>query len=230
MATKYFILTKGEKDNQIIVLNHSETHILPQVNLDYYCSHGLFEQALIDWCKQFCSRDTLFLDIGAHSGTYAISLAKYAKTVHCFEPQRMTYYSLCGGVALSGIRNAICHNIGLGSEDQVGAQTLNIVSNDGGGSSLHATAGILETETIRIHTLDSLNLDNIGFIKMDIENNELQAIKGGLETLKRSNYPPILFESNTDNIELFEYVKGIGYSIMHIHGYANMFLASFAKT
>jgi FkbM family methyltransferase len=218
-------MTNSEQDKQIIVLNNKDTHILPQVNLQYYSTNGLFEQSLIDWCKQLCDKNKLFLDIGAHSGTYTVSLAQHCKEVHSFEPQRMTYYSLCGSVALSGIQHAFCHNFGLGSETQVGLQTLKIISNDGGGSSLNTAEKVLKEETIVIKTLDELNLQNIGFIKMDIEGNELNALKGATNTLKLSNFPKILFESNSENKELFDFIKNLGYTVININGYQNMFLA-----
>lgn len=226
MSTKYFILTRNTDSNQIIVLNNSDTHILPQVNLDYYTKNGLFEESLIDWSSQFCRKDKVFLDIGAHSGTYTISLAKYCKTVHSFEPQRMTYYSLCGSVALSYAENVFCHNFGLGAETQTGQQILNIVSDDGGGSTVQPITNIKKTELISIRTLDSMNLQDIAFIKIDVEGNELNVLKGGLTTLKQSNYPKILFESNTYNSELFSFLTNLGYSTINITGYPNMYLAT----
>jgi FkbM family methyltransferase len=232
MSTKYFILTKpsdktldNNSENQIVFLNKSLSYILPQINLDYYSKHGLFENRLIEWCKQFCKKDTILLDIGAHTGTYSISLASYCKHVHAFEPQKMTYYSLCGGVALSHIENITCHQFGLGSKEQVGPLSLKIVSNDGGGSSLHSDKNILREETIEVATLDSFKLTNIGFIKMDVEENELHVLLGAVETLKLSNYPPILFESNSTNEVLFSYIKTLGYKILPISGCSNMFLA-----
>lgn len=226
MSTNYFILTRNTESNQILVLNNTNTHILPQVNLDYYTKNGLFEQSLIDWSAQFCQKDKVFLDIGAHSGTYTISLAKYCKTVHSFEPQRMTYYSLCGSVALSNAENVFCHNLGLGEETQTGQQTLNIVSDDGGGSTIQPITNIKKTELITVKTLDSMNLEDIGFIKMDVEGNELSVLKGALNTLKQSNYPKILFESNTYNSELFSFLTNLGYSMINITGYPNMYLAT----
>jgi FkbM family methyltransferase len=234
MSCNYFILTKPNNnvsynnDNQIIYLNNSNTFILPQVNIDYYMKYGLFECNLIEWSKQFCSKDKNFLDIGAHSGTYSICLSNSCNQVYSFEPQKMTYYTLCGSVALSNINNVTCINIGLGSPEQVGTQTLNIVSNDGGGSSLFANnSNVLKTEQIQINTLDSFNLGNIGFIKMDVEENELFVLKGALNTLKQSNYPTILFESNNSNEELFSFLKNINYKIQPINGVNNMFLALF---
>lgn len=233
MTTKYFIMSKmpGEPihdnaQNHILYLNNQDIHILPKTNIQYYIDHGLFECNLIEWCKQFCKRDKVFLDIGAHSGTYSVSLSDYCNHVHSFEPQKMTYYSLCGSVVLSGKENITCWKYGLGSPEQVGKQNLKIVSNDGGGSSLHSTnQPILREETIEIKTLDHFEIENIGFIKMDVEENELYVLKGALNTIKKNNYPKILFESNYNNQELFNFIKEIGYKdIVPVGGCNNMYL------
>jgi FkbM family methyltransferase len=240
----YFILEKAkfknvsyDTDNKIITIDSNNNnndnnnprkniYILPYNNIEYYRSYGLFEKNLIEWSKQFCTIDKNILDIGAHSGTYAISLAQCCNLVYAFEPQQMTYYSLCGSVALSNIQNINCIKYGLGSEDQVGIQTLNIVSDDGGGSTLLGSTSVLKTENIEVKTLDRFNITNISFIKMDVEDNELNVLRGGLKTLKNSNYPKILFESNTFNETLFNFLKELKYNIIPINGVNNMFLAS----
>jgi FkbM family methyltransferase len=234
MSTKYFILTKEHTTNnemdQLVFINRPTTYILPQVNLDYYAKYGLFENQLIEWTKQLVTKEKNFLDIGSHTGTYAISLADLCEEVYCFEPQKLTYYALCGSVALSNKRNITCFQTGLGSEDQVGIKTLKIVSNDGGGSSIHAETGILREEQIEIKSLDSYQIRNIGFIKMDVEENELDVLKGATETIIQSNYPKILFESNPNDVTrqqaLFEYITNtLNYRIISIGGYSNMYLA-----
>ena len=230
---EYFILTKPENlnisdntKNQIISLNN-KNYILPKCNINYYINNGLFENNLIEWSKQFCDKNKNMLDIGAHSGTYTISLAEHCNHIYSFEPQKMTYYSLCGSVALSNINNVTCYKYGLGSEEQVGEHFLNIVSLDGGGSSLHCNNenNILKKEEIKILTLDSFNLQNIGFIKMDVEENELQVLLGSVNTLKNSNYPKILFEMNEINTQLLDFLTKIGYNITNINNYPNMYLA-----
>jgi len=235
MSTDYFLLTKSftqpitnDDDNQLLYLKNKQTFLLPSVNFDYYAKHGLFEKHLIEWSKQFCLKDKLFLDIGAHTGTYSLAFANLCKEVHAFEPQRMTFYALCGSIALSNLTNVYAHPFGLGSPEQVGQQPLFIVSNDGGGSSLHTSQeSILSTESIEIKTLDSIALRNIGFIKMDIENNELFLLKGAKQTLQESGYPPILFESNHQNQELFDYLTNeFGYQVNQLTGTGNMYLAS----
>jgi FkbM family methyltransferase len=233
MSCKYFILTKPKdrdvtdnKKNKIIHMNKL-IFILPSNLLSYYSTHGLFESRLIEWSKKFCSSNKITLDIGAHSGTYSLCLANRSQHVYSFEPQRMTYYSLCGSVALSNLKNVTCHNFGLGSPEQVGENELFIVSNDGGGSTLIKNQSpVLSTETVSIRTLDSLGLTNIGFIKMDVEENELNVLKGAMETLKNSNYPTILFESNYINEELFNFIRQLSYNITQVSGVSNMFLAT----
>lgn len=231
--TDYFILTKqnncditNDEKNQFIYVKN-KVYILPKNNIGYYISNGLFEKDLIDWCRQFCNTNQNMLDIGAHTGTYAISLAEYCNKVYAFEPQRMTYYSLCGSIALSNIKNVECLNYGLGTTEQVGKQTLNIVSLDGGGSTLHEKNehNILCTEEINMRTLDSFNIDNISFIKIDVEGNELQVLMESRDTLKRSNYPRIMFEMNQTNAELLHFLHKLDYNVVQITGYNNMFLA-----
>jgi hypothetical protein len=64
---------------------------------------------------------------------------------------------------------------------------------------------------------------------MDIEGNELEALKGAVETIQKSQYPKILFESNDKNKDLFSFIINMGYIIIDISGYPNMFLASYEK-
>ena len=235
MTTKYFILTKNENNdisnndyNQFILLNKNNVYILPHNNLNYHLTNGIFEGDLIEWCKQFGNDNKNMLDVGAHTGTYTISLSKYFNHVYSFEPQKMTYYALCGSVALSNIQNVTCYNFGLGSESQVGEQMLKIISVDGGGSTLHMTdnSKIIKEESVIIKTLDELDLENIGFIKIDVEDNEYYVIFGAIDTIIKSNYPKILYESNVRNKNLENKLIDLGYKILNIIGYSNMYLAS----
>jgi FkbM family methyltransferase len=247
MSTSYFILSKSKTsthvydntDNQIIDLNNNRlAFFLPKNIISYYCENGIFESELIDWSKQFCSKEKIFLDIGAHTGTYSLSLSQECKEVYSFEPQKMTYYALCGSVAMSNLQNITCLNIGLGSNNQVGKKWLNIVSDDGGGSTLHLTdnnkTNVLRKEEITVETLDNIAdkysiSSDIGFVKMDVEDNEYYVLLGAENTLKNSNYPKILFECNNrgNNQPLFTYLSKLGYIVISVQGVANMYLASY---
>ena len=60
---------------------------------------------------------------------------------------------------------------------------------------------------------------------MDVEENEAFVLHGGINTLARSGYPPILFESNGENPGLFGFIRMIGYNIITVGGCNNMYLA-----
>ena len=246
MSTSYFLLTKPCENTEKPIIENNEkdvivyptsgiTYILPKNLASCYVKDGLFESQLINWCSQFIKKKTgdVFLDIGAHTGSWSLSLAPLAKHVYAFEPQKMTYYGLCGGVALSNLKNVTCINKGLGSQDQCGKQPLYIVSDDGGGSTVQPPSNnVLRQEEIEIITLDSLKIKDVSFIKMDVEENELAVLQGAVHTIKKNKYPPIVFECNDSNLALdtqhrlyIFLTNDLDYNITPIMGVTNMFLA-----
>lgn len=210
------------------ILPQGDNFLLPKSIFSYYVENGLFEQSLIDWSKQFVNKNTVFLDIGAHSGTYSINLAPHCKNVYSFEPQRMTYYALCGSVAISNYPNIFCHNVALGETER--EQTLYINSEDGGSSSLIPHNNTFSTEKVQVKTLDSFDLRDISFIKIDVEGFEANVIRGAVNTLKNSNYPHILFEANPSQreqeIDTVNVLNSLGYQVIPVGGYPNMRLAT----
>lgn len=181
---------------------HTTSFIMkhPNSTSKYILDNGIFEKSLIKWSvTNFKNPEKVFLDIGAHMGTYAVNLAKFFHHTHAFEAQRETYYCLAGNVALNGLTPKItAHQVALTSHDDKGkTMELKIVSDDGGGSSIKNLANNtnpIETEKVETKALDDYQLDNIGFIKIDVEGAELDVLKGAVNTLKRNDYPPFIFE------------------------------------
>jgi FkbM family methyltransferase len=205
---------------------------MPNPTSEYIIHHGIQEKSLINWCEQFCSPDKIFLDIGAHVGTYALSLAPKCKKVYAFECQRENYYQLCGGVAINASWNVYPYHVELGSENMSNAP-IYIVSHDGGSTTLDPTRpNVMETQTTEMKTLDSYGFNDIGFIKLDVEGHEESVLRGSVETLKRCNYPPFIFESWIEDIyekqreSLHNFIMSLGYKIFPLHGYPHMKLAS----
>lgn len=206
------------------------SYILPQNHLNDIRQNGLFEEPLIDWSREFCQKDKNFVDIGAHTGTYALGMAPVSKRVYAFEPQRMTYYGLCGSVSLSFYENVYCYNVALGSPEQVGTADLRIVSVDGGGSTLQTPPEhqqVISTESVEVRTLDSYTLTDVGFIKMDVEGNEPDVIRGGKVTITTNDYPRLLMEANTMEMRdaIADVLSEFEYRTTIIAGYPNMMLA-----
>ena len=203
---------------------------------DHILKQGIFEYDVIKWCEQFVSMNGNFIDIGAHMGTYSVILSKKCRHVFAFEAQKFTADCLSIGLAINSCLNVTVHNVALGSEKGTG--TLHHVSEDGGGSTVRSTIPtmasqkVLSTEEISINTLDSYEIDNVDFLKLDVEGFELEVLKGATETLKRSRYPPFVFEAwnddwyKQDKEALFAFVRQLGYKIHPIRGTSNMYLAA----
>jgi len=227
--------------NLDVTFSEDIIYLLPNnVALDIFSQSegGVPENSLIEWViEDVFPAGKNFIDIGAHVGTYCINFAKKsnAKDIFAFECQRNTYNCLCGGIALNQIQNINTYNVALGSPKQVGKKDLHIISHDGGGSSicteLPTHTNPLKKETVQVLTLDSFGITNIGLIKMDVEGNELNVLKGAVQTLKASNYPKILFEVwdndwyKLQRERLFSFLRNLGYEIIPILGYKQMFLA-----
>jgi FkbM family methyltransferase len=234
--------------------NTQDVYLLPSTNIDYYRHRGLFEKGLIEWSKQLCDPNWVMLDIGAHTGTYGIALANHCQHVYAFEPQKSTYYALCGSVALSNKTDKItCINVALGSELQSKREnpTLKVRSADGGGSSMFHISSATNTpidaidsdsspdktttqtlceENICVTTLDAMKIQNIGFIKLDVEYNELAVLQGGKRTIHQ-NLPKILFEVNPEETAankqaLIDFLtQEFNYKITALSNTNNMYLA-----
>jgi FkbM family methyltransferase len=194
---------------------------------------GIPELTIIEWAKQFGNKEKLFIDCGAHMGAYSVLLADSFKEVHAFEAQRRTFHQLCGNVFINEKTNVTTHHKIV--TDKIHAhspQTLSVVSEDGGGSTVrNPTKPVLSTERVDAINLDWYHFENIGLIKLDIEGNELAALKGAELTLKRSGCPPLIFEANNDEWyasekkELFNYLTSLDYKIVEIRPFDNMYAA-----
>lgn len=177
----------------------------------------------------------LILDIGAHIGTYSIPIAKDIQNsggkVIAFEPQRIVYYQFCGNIILNRLDNCIALNKAVGSYDgtvsipeidynnnnNVGAFSLNKEYRE-----RHNIEGCMleKKNSVPITRVDSLHLEKSpSLIKIDVEGLELNVLKGAVQTLEASNFPPILFEAwrwdwfDKEREELLNYVKYLGYNV-----------------
>lgn len=204
------------------------TYILPAGHSEYHKKSGLFESQLMNWCLQFSRENGVFVDAGAHTGTYSVYMADYFAEVHAFEPQRSVYYALCGSVALSGLNNVVCHNLALSDVPFKTLSRLNITSVDGGGSTLeNPEEPVLDSYMVPIQRLDAMEIQDVAFMKIDTEGHEVRVLAGSIQTLKQSGWPPVIFECNNDAQGVYEFLGSLTpYRIHPVRGTTNMFLAS----
>lgn len=195
-------------------------------------SGGAPEAPLIAWATQFLDPSKVFVDVGAHVGTWALTMASRCEGVYAFEPQRSSFYRLCGGIALSELNNVEAHNVAL--SNYRGGARLTHVSADGGGSTLdyRSELGAARVEErVDLRQLDDYQLGDVGLLKIDVEGHELKVLQGSVLTLERSGWPPIILECwqhewfREQREDLLRYVKSaLGYRVTPITGWGEMLL------
>lgn len=141
------------------------------------------------------------VDVGAWWGPWTYWLQKRAASVTAFEPNPEAAAFL-GRVS----PNATVHNIALSNTP--GAAQLHVspvrgmdalASLQPKDTHLGDPPGTAAVTTVEVETrpLDSYELQDIGFIKIDVEGHEFEVVEGAVETLRRSK-PTVLIEIEQD--------------------------------
>ena len=178
--------------------------------------YGEFSKGEADLFRKIVRPGEAVIDVGANIGAHTVLFAQLAGPegfVIAFEPQRIAYQMLCANLALNSITNAWCFQEAVGAEP--GSILVPFVDptkdNNFGGLPL----GMHESgQSVRIVTLDSLNIGRCRLIKIDVEGMEAEAIKGATETIAR--HRPLLYVENDrdDNTKsnLIGLIQSLGYS------------------
>lgn len=156
------------------------------------------------------------LDIGANIGVHTLNLSRFVGAegiVHSFEPQRLTFQALCANVALNSCSNVFTHQAAVGAVDgtlRVPLLDPNAPHNYGGLSLLDSGLG----EPVTLLTIDSMDLLDCQFIKIDIEGMETEALRGAAATIQR--FRPFLYVENdrlARSAELIGLIQQYGYRL-----------------
>jgi FkbM family methyltransferase len=139
----------------------------------------------------------LSLDIGANKGVYSYLMAGISDRVAAFEPNPKMFWVLSRCVP----RNVDCHNVALSNSDGEAEMILPVqrsgrYSNQGGTlQSRKMEDSDKELGSIRVaqRRLDSYDLRDVTFIKIDVEGFEFEVLEGARDTLARER-PVLLIE------------------------------------
>jgi FkbM family methyltransferase len=134
------------------------------------------------------------LDIGANRGYYSYALSKIAGQVEAFEP----HPELARFLRRKLGRRIRLHEVALSNHS--GSATLHIPQVKAG-VDVHYNSSIKKVYAfdkyievaVRVMMLDEFGYDNVGFIKIDIEGSDMDAIEGGRQTIAR-NRPNMVVE------------------------------------
>ena len=181
-----------------------------EINTVYKISYN--EEGYFDFSKNM-------IDIGANVYTFSFLLPfNYS---HCFEANKL--FTLIGELNMYIHKKEDkykTYNVLLSDKEETikydGFTAINVSENSG--------FDIVDTPT---KTIDSYKLDNIGFIKIDVEGMEYKVLSGALDTIRKNNYPPILFElwdvgkqnmTLEKHDKLQHFLENLGYEILWYWG------------
>ena len=144
------------------------------------------------------------VDVGAWYGPWSARLAKLADRLVIIEPN-----PALGGLLRSRFPEA--RVIEAAASDDEGTVRLWLPEGGRGAEGLASVEYARKSSTtVRRVTIDSLDLADVRFIKMDIEGHEMAALHGAEETIKRYS-PMILLELEAHHEEITGLLAGWGY-------------------
>lgn len=156
------------------------------------------------------------IDIGGNIGFWSRDLCERFQNVIIFEPDISN--TECLKLNLADKVNYTLHTVGLG--DITGTRTFYKSKITSGGHTFvkdEAMHHEFEQTSLQIKTLDSYNLTDVDFIKIDTQGSELAVLKGAIETLRNNNcvINAEVEQKNQAQVErsrpIFELMDSLGY-------------------
>ena len=194
--------------------------------------HLYGEKLVLHNLHNYISKSKVILDIGAHIGCHSLLYAHLntKAKIYSFELQTHMYKLLKDNILNNGIDNVEVFNCAIGDSMKM-ISVANVITdglnpyeeysydsdkeyNFGGVSIGHGT------EEHLMITIDSLNLTDCDFIKIDVEGFEYFVLVGAIKTLVKFK-PVIFFESNQKT--LTNYMKEVNNLSHEISGDMNVF-------
>jgi len=192
-------------------------------SLAVYGEYSPAEAAILQKCIK---PGSIIIEVGANIGALTVPMAQATTLkglVYAFEPQRTTYYGLCGNVFLNGLKNVFCFHRAIGDVPQI--TTIPDLDYDFPGNfgafSLVEDSGVEKVTKNRIpmevNTLDQFGIPACDLLKVDVEGMELQVLRGAKNLIQ--THKPIMYVENDreeKRDELMAYITELGYN-MHQH-------------
>jgi FkbM family methyltransferase len=156
-----------------------------------------------DWLRSLVQPfdGELFVDVGAHIGTWAVRATRTFRAVVAFEPNVETNRILRTTVKMNGLNNIAVYRTAL--------------SNTSGERTVSTRNSIFKKRVefrVPVRTLDSFNL-RPSLVKIDTEGDEFPVLQGAMETL--NGRPRVLVEThNPESLsKTRDCLEAYGYSI-----------------
>jgi len=195
---------------------------------------GAYEWAETALLPNFVKRGSVAIDVGANIGYYSLLLSRLVGPkghVYAFEPLPANFDRLKVNIEIN-VDNVTAYNMALGDAPKVSKYRFNPSTNidipNLGGWSMVGTESDDGNIVVESMTLDDFvrqrAIQNIQFLKIDVEGFELQVLKGARATIQRFR-PTIMIEylamlkTGTDqNVrEIHEFMDSMDYTVCRVH-------------
>ena len=218
---KFFFLRIIQK--YVLFLNlKTNTDIKVLFNKDVISSNillnGVYEKELLDFNLELCKKvgklkNFSVADIGANIGNHSLYFSNYFKKVYAFEAHPKIFS--VNQLNTSNKKNIELFNFGLGDTNKNSFIYEN--EHNMGGSSVINKVG--KKIKIKILKLDKIKkIKKLLLIKIDVEDFELQVLKGSLNTIKKFK-PIIVFESWSKHNSKVSFLKKLNYKIFIVKNF-----------
>ena len=164
---------------------------------------------LMEWCKIQNKQFNLIVDVGAWCGTWSLSMQRFAKNIHCYEPNKVHFECLARNVGPhSHVR---VYNQAIGNQDGFVKLTEDNATQN--------TRVLLEEGETKISMLDKLELSGVDFIKIDVEGLEMEVLKGAGKTLDNVEYLMVELNGNSEKYgsskkDIKDHLKSLGFKVL----------------
>ncbi|MBF0166684.1 MAG: FkbM family methyltransferase [Alphaproteobacteria bacterium] len=161
--------------------------------------YGEYSESEIQLFKLLVKPGNIVVEAGANMGGLTLPLARLVGPkgrVFAFEPQRAMFYLLSGTLALNAIMNVDAFRACAGKAGGVAGIPVHGYALSGNlGNVSMKEANAPGTEPVPVIAIDSLKLNKLHFIKIDVEGAEAEVLEGARETIARCR-PLIYLENN----------------------------------
>ncbi len=201
------ILNFSFLDNDVrLYLPYAHTDLIQGTILKH---RTFFENYLLLKIHKYIEPGSCIADIGANIGNHTVFFAHCcgAKRVYAFEPLKTAFSILEENVKINGLNNVEAHNVAVGSNGDL-LSLVRCTPTNLGGSQFSSS----KTGDYPVVSLDSMELDSLDFVKLDVEGLQSPVLQGAKDTLAALR-PKVLVEVLDGEEDIFGMFKSFGYEL-----------------
>ena len=181
-------------------------------NQQVYDKHT--NEFILGQLRPYLDKNKIAIDVGAAVGMYAYFVSQHTKHVHAIEAVPPVFAQLLKTCEKAD--NITAYNSAV--SNFVGESCFYVDDKRLSNSSFQDLVGGQKIE-VDVITIDSLDLKDVGFIKIDTEGTEFDVVEGGRKTIER-DLPICMIEvyckfSKHPPERIFNYFFNLGYKIFY---------------